>query len=205
MDDILARFEYLVKAKGVKVFVIDPFNRIETDQDYTHDKLLYIKKTLNKIISFVKKNDALLFLIAHPTKLQKMKDGKYPMATMYDISGSADFFNMTSYGISVRREQDDDTLEFLSYGQVAIIKAKVNETMGSTGVWEFRYNINNGRYVSENEKDGMPNYDNTNWVTKEEQPEPVKEKPLPMMTVQSAFDAPQSSTGSDDWLEEFEY
>ena len=54
LDDILAKFEYLVRAKGVKVFVIDPFNRIETDQDYLHDKLLYIKKTLKKIISFVK-------------------------------------------------------------------------------------------------------------------------------------------------------
>jgi len=165
LDDILTRFEYLVKAKGVKVFVIDPFNRIETDQEYTFDKLLFIKKTLKKIISFVKRNDALLFLIAHPTKLQKLANGKFPIATMYDISGSADFYNMTSYGISVRREQDDSTLEPLTYGQVAISKAKLNETMGSTGIWEYRYNINNGRYASEN-INGKVDFDNYNWITK---------------------------------------
>lgn len=184
LDDILAKFEYLVRAKGVKVFVIDPFNRIETDQDYLHDKLLYIKKTLKKIISFVKKNDCLLFLIAHPTKLQKTKEGKFPMASMYDISGSADFFNMTSYGISVRREQDDETLEFLSYGQVAISKAKLNETMGSTGIWEFRYNINNGRYITDN-KNKEVDFDNSNWITKKEYIEP---KIIPA-TLSQAFDA----------------
>ena len=183
LDDILAKFEYLVRAKGVKVFVIDPFNRIETDQDYLHDKLLYIKKTLKKIISFVKKNDCLLFLIAHPTKLQKSKDGKFPMASMYDISGSADFFNMTSYGISVRREQDDKTLEFLTYGQVAISKAKLNETMGSTGVWNFRYNINNGRY-SIDDKNETLNFDNSNWITKAD----YKEPKLPTPTLSQAFD-----------------
>lgn len=183
LDDILAKFEYLVRSKGVKVFVIDPFNRIETDQDYLHDKLLYIKKTLKKIISFVKKNDCLLFLIAHPTKLQKTKEGKFPMASMYDISGSADFFNMTSYGISVRREQDDETLEFLSYGQVAISKAKLNETMGSTGIWEFRYNINNGRYITDN-KNKEVDFDNSNWITKKEYIEP---KIIPV-TLSQAFD-----------------
>lgn len=186
LDEILSKFEYLVKAKGCKVFVIDPFNRIETDQDYSFDKLLYIKKVLKKIISFVKKNDALLFLIAHPTKLQKNKDGKYPIASMYDISGSADFNNMTSYGISVRREQKDETLEFLSHGQVAISKAKLNETMGNTGIWDFRYNVNNGRYMTDkfNEKN---DYDDSNWITKEELKPPEPEQ-LPFIDPDQAFE-----------------
>ena len=187
LDEILARFEYLVKAKGCKVFVIDPFNRIETDQDYMHDKLLYIKKVLKKIISFVKRNDALLFLIAHPTKLQKRTDGKYPIATMYDISGSADFNNMTSYGISVRREQDDTTLQFMSYGQISISKAKLNETMGDTGIWEFRYNVNNGRYCTDDKNNPEIPFDNTNWITKEEYK--VDEKPLPFVDPDDAFES----------------
>lgn len=184
LDEILLRFEYLVKAKGCKAFVIDPFNRIETDQDYTFDKLLFIKKTLKKITTFAQKHDALIFLIAHPTKLQKTKDGKFPVATMYDISGSADFFNMTSYGISVRREQDDETLAFMSHGQVAISKAKVNETMGDTGIWEFRYNINNGRYMTDEINNS---FDNSNWVTKQENKEPEK-TPLPIITPEQAFE-----------------
>ena len=198
LDDILKKFEYLVKAKGCKTFVIDPFNRIETDQDYSHDKLLYIKKTLQKITSFVQRNDALLFLIAHPTKLQKTKEGKYPIATMYDISGSADFFNMTSYGISVRREQDDDTLEFLTYGQVAISKAKLNETMGDTGIWEWRYNVNNGRYITDDKNNPTGDFDNKNWITKlDNKKEP--EKPLPQINPSDAFES------DEDWENGFEF
>lgn len=198
LDDILKKFEYLVKAKGCKTFVIDPFNRIETDQDYSHDKLLYIKKTLQKITSFVQRNDALLFLIAHPTKLQKTKEGKYPIATMYDISGSADFFNMTSYGISVRREQDDDTLEFLTYGQIAISKAKLNETMGDTGIWEWRYNVNNGRYITDDKNNPTGDFDNKNWVTKlDNKTEPPK--PLPQINPSDAFES------DDDWENSFEF
>ena len=186
LDEILARFEYLVKTKGCKTFVIDPFNRIEVEQDDLNNERLFIKKVLKKLDNFVKKNDVLLFLIAHPRKLEKNKTtGKFPMPSMYDISGSADFNNMTSYGISVRREQDDETLEFLSYGQVSISKAKLNETMGSTGVWEFRYNINNGRYITD-KKDNTNDFDNSNWITKTEYKEEIK--PVPMATTQQAFE-----------------
>lgn len=190
-DEILARFEYLVKAKGCKAFVIDPFNRIEQEAQHSDNERLFIKKTLGKMISFAKKTDSLLLLIAHPTKLQKNKDnGKFPMPTMYDISGSADFWNMVDYGISVRREQDDETKKFLTFGQVNIAKTKYNKTMGSTGLWEFRYNIQNGRYTSENASDGLPQYDNSNWITKEEYNEPPPQ-PLPQMSVQSAFSLPE--------------
>ena len=159
-----------MKAKGVKTFVIDPFNRIEQGAEYG-TKMEFIQKSLGKFIQFAKTTDSLVLLIAHPTKLKKEeRSGKFPMATAYDISGSADFFNMPSYVISVRREQDDETLEFLSYGQIGISKAKHNETMGTTGMWKFRYNINNGRYSCDEQTE--INFDNSNWITKQEYIEP---------------------------------
>ena len=189
-DEILKKFEYLVKAKGVKMFVIDPFNRIEQGANYG-TQMQFIQKTLGKLISFCRKTDSLLFLVAHPTKLRKNeKNGKFPIATAYDISGSADFWNMPSYVISVRREQDDETLEFLTYGQVVISKAKVNETMGDTGIWNFRYNINNGRYITD-DKEKSCNFDNTNWITKEEYKEPEEPK-LQALNPYEAFGMPKN-------------
>ena len=189
---ILSKFEYLVKANGVKVFVIDPFNRIEQTAEYGN-QIQFIQKTLGKFISFAKKTDSLLILIAHPTKLKKMDNGKFPMPSLYDVSGSADFFNMTSYGISVRREQKDD-LSFENFGQVAVTKAKINETMGDTGIWDFRYNINNGRYIHD-AKDNTNDFDNSNWITKEDyaEPEATQEKPLPKLNPAEA------------WEDEFDY
>lgn len=182
-DSIIDKFKYLVKAKGTKIFIIDPFNRIEQGAEYG-TKMEFIQKTLGKFISFAKNTDSLVLLIAHPTKLKKEeKTGKFPMATAYDISGSADFFNMPSYVISVRREQDDETLEFLSYGQIGISKAKHNETMGNTGVWNFRYNINNGRYSCDESVE--VNYDNSNWITKQEYKEHIEK--IKSITLGEAF------------------
>jgi len=91
-------------------------------------------------------------------------------------------------------------MEFLSHGQVAISKAKLNETMGKTGVWEFRYNINNGRYVSDIMDDRATVYDNSNWITKEDYKEPDKvEYKVPTASIQDAF-------GDDEkFYEEFPY
>lgn len=198
-DEILARFEYLVKAKGCKAFVIDPFNRIEAEASHSENERLYIKKTLGKLISFAKRTDSLLLLIAHPTKLRKDEKGKFPMPSMYDISGSADFWNMVDYGIAVRREQDEQG-KFLTFGQVNIAKTKYNETMGSTGLWNFRYNINNGRYVWDDiDTAASPIHDNSNWITKEEYKEP-EEKPLPLISIQQAF-----SSEDTNWEDEFDY
>lgn len=199
-DEILKKFEYLVKAKGVKVFVVDPFNRIEQGANYG-TQMQFIQKTLGKLISFCRKTDSLLFLVAHPTKLRKNeKNGKFPIATAYDISGSADFWNMPSYVISVRREQDDETLEFLTYGQVVISKAKVNETMGDTGIWNFRYNVNNGRYITD-DKEKSCNFDNTNWITKEEYKEPEEPK-LQALNPYEAFGMPKNNLFCKDGTEQ---
>lgn len=189
LDEILSRFEYLVKTKGCKTFVIDPFNRIEVEQDNLNNERLFIKKVLKKLDNFVKKNDVLLFLIAHPRKLEKNKtNGKFPMPSMYDISGSADFNNMTSYGIAVRREQDDESLEFLTYGQVSISKAKFNETMGDTGVWDFRYNINNGRYITDLKSENNITFDNLNWITKQDFDSDFEKEELPTIPLDLAFE-----------------
>ena len=183
-ENIIKKFEYLVKAKGVKYFVVDPFNRIETGADYGNERL-FIKKTIQKFIQFAKITNSNVFIVAHPTKLRKdEKTGKFPIATAYDISGSADWWNMMSYVISVRREQDDETLKFLTYGQVVISKAKVNETMGATGIWNFRYNVNNGRYVTDDRETELK-FDNDNWITREQYKEPEE----PKLTALNPYDA----------------
>lgn len=162
VDDILKKFEYLVKKKGVKNCVIDPFNRIERSNGA--DKLDYIAGVLIKLSNFAKKHDVLIHLVAHPKKLDKDKGGFYPMATMYDISGSADFWNMSDYGISVMRTQDPETKKFLTYGTIATQKVKFKH-LGRTDAIGFKYNYNNGRY--ESEQSIIDDWDYSNWIKKE--------------------------------------
>ncbi|WP_394264986.1 DnaB-like helicase C-terminal domain-containing protein [Bergeyella zoohelcum] len=164
VDDILKKFEILVKRKGIKICVIDPFNRIDKPTGF--DKLDAISQILIKLSNFAKKHDVLMILVAHPKKLQKDKDGFYPMPTMYDISGSADFWNMADYGVGIMREQDAETKKFLNHGTIAIQKVKL-KNLGKTDAICYKYNYNNGRYESENSI--ISDWDNSNWVTKKYQ------------------------------------
>lgn len=49
------------------------------------------------------------FIVAHPAKPQKDKDGGFKDVTLYDINGSAAWKNKCDFGIIVRRDADNAT------------------------------------------------------------------------------------------------
>ncbi|MBL7739831.1 MAG: toprim domain-containing protein [Chitinophagaceae bacterium] len=105
IDGILSKMRELVVRFGIKGAIIDPWNYIEHKVPAGQTETQYISETLTLIKEFCIKNDVHLFLVAHPRKLIKdQKTGQYPVATMYDVSGSAHFFNKTDNGISIHRD-----------------------------------------------------------------------------------------------------
>jgi twinkle protein len=51
-----------------------------------------------------------LIVVAHPAKLQRQKDGRIPVPTLYDIADSAHWHNKPDVGVIVHRMDDDRTL-----------------------------------------------------------------------------------------------
>lgn len=49
-----------------------------------------------------------MFLVAHPTKLQKKDNGEYPVPTPYDINGSANFRNKADNCLAVWRSYSNN-------------------------------------------------------------------------------------------------
>ena len=97
--------------------------------------------------------------MAHPTKMQKNKDGEPEIPSLYDISGSANFYNKADFGIVVHRNRLDNTVE------VYVKKVKFRH-LGECGTALFKYNLNNGRYVPYT--NGIePVWDNDNHIQKE--------------------------------------
>lgn len=139
LETILDRAKFLVRRKGIKALVIDPYNRLEGEQG-NRSETLYISQTLDKLTNFAQRNDILIILMAHPTKLPKNKDGVIETPTLYDISGSANFFNKADFGIVVHRDRINNTTE------VHVQKVKFKH-LGECGTAIFKYNLNNGRYV----------------------------------------------------------
>lgn len=158
LDTILALAKALVRRKGIKALIIDPYNRLENEQG-GQNETQYVSTVLDKLTNFAQQNDVLVILMAHPTKLTKNKDGVYEAPTLYDISGSANFFNKTDFGLVVHRNRLNNTVE------VHVKKVKFRH-LGECGTALFRYNLNNGRYQPFTE--GIePQWDNSNHIQKD--------------------------------------
>lgn len=155
VDTILERAKFLVRRRGIKSLVIDPYNRLENEQG-NRNETQYISQLLDRLTNFAQQNDILVVLMAHPTKMCRNKDGQIEVPTLYDISGSAHFFNKCDFGIVVHRDRINERVE------VRVSKVKFRH-LGVVGTAYFKYNLNNGRYTPVPEIEGDPiQWDNSN-------------------------------------------
>lgn len=155
IDNILSSVKSLVRKKGIKGFVIDAWNKL--DHQYTQNETKYISEQLDKLAMFCERQKVHLFLVAHPTKIQKDKStGLYEIPNLYNISGSANFYNKTANGMTIYRNFAENITE------VYIQKVKFKH-WGKVGCVHMAWDFNNGRYYK-----GTP--DNTNWLNDKEKP-----------------------------------
>ena len=155
-ETILIKAKYLVKKRGIKILVIDPYNKIEHLRERGESETEYISRFLDKVTTFAKQMNVLVFLVAHPRKIDKNKEtGLYNKPNLYDINGSANFYNKCDYGLSVFREYSNNTVT------VDFIKVKFRH-LGEGGAVTLRYNYNNGRY--ERDDYSVDKWDNTNYL-----------------------------------------
>jgi len=139
LDNILEKSKKLVLKYGINALIIDPWNTIE-HQHGSESETNYISAQLAKITSFMQRYKVHIFLVAHPTKVGKDKlTGKYEVPTLYNISGSANFFNKAFNGFTVYRDYEKNTTT------VYIQKIKFKH-QGKVGAVEFVYDIISGRY-----------------------------------------------------------
>lgn len=126
---------------GKKVaVVIDPWNEMDHARPSNMTETEYISQTLSYIRQFAREWKIHIFLVAHPTKLSKDKDGKYPICRLWDISGSAHWNNKADNGITVHRD-------VVNGGPVQIHVLKIRfKHIGKPGVVELNYDYVTGRY-----------------------------------------------------------
>lgn len=163
LTKILKKGEELVKRKGIRCLVIDPYNKVR----YKEGKKLsindYTNEYLNKIDNFCKKHDVLVILVAHPTKPEKV-DGKLLPPTFYDVKGGGEFYDMSPHGLLVHRDRTEEGM-LNNRVMIKVLKVKFANLGTNDASTDFAWNVNNGRY--ESLKDGDPVWDNTNWLTKD--------------------------------------
>lgn len=170
LDSILAHVKRLKATNGVDAFVIDAWNKLE--HKYGQSETKYIGESLDKLGTFCEENNVHCFLVAHPTKILKNKDTQmYEIPNLYNISGSANFYNKTDNGITVYRNFQKEQTE------VYIQKVKFSH-WGEVGNVVFNYHLDSGRYIQNNESVN-------NWLEKEA--EIKEEEPKFLATLTDAF------------------
>ena len=136
LETVLRKGAELVKRKGIKCLVIDPFNKIRDIDAKTEDVNRYTMEYLTKIETFAKKFDVLVFIVAHPTKMYKGSDGKIEEPNMYNIKGGGEWYDASYHGILVHRDYENKTVK------AKVLKVKF-QNLGENGAeahftWEPR-------------------------------------------------------------------
>jgi len=136
LEAVLRKGAELVKRKGIKCLVLDPFNKIRDVDAKSDDVNRYTMDYLAKIESFCKKYDVLTFIVAHPTKMYKGSDGKMEEPTMYNIKGGGEWYDASYHGLLVHRDYEAKTTK------VKVLKVKF-QNLGENGAeshftWEPR-------------------------------------------------------------------
>lgn len=166
INSVLERGKYLIRKKGIKAFVIDPFNALTDKERTTQKQDEYISDFLQKIRWFARKYDVGMFIVMHPTKQQKLESGLYPVCDLYACKGASEIYDKADIGITVWRNEQGN------YAEVHVTKMKFRH-LGAKGHATFVFNINNGRYLPVRNVEGRGadtgfdelEWDNSNWIT----------------------------------------
>ena len=140
LESVLKKGAELVKRKGIKCLVIDPFNKVR-DVGSSDDVNRYTMEYLQKIEIFAKKYDVLVFIVAHPTKMYKTQDGKIEEPTMYNIKGGGEWYDASYHGILVHRDYEAKTVK------AKVLKVKF-QNLGENGAEaHFKWEPSSGCFI----------------------------------------------------------
>jgi twinkle protein len=143
LESVLRKGAELVKRKGIKCLVIDPFNKVRDVDCKTEDVNRYTMEYLTKIEIFAKKYDVLVFIVAHPTKMYKGQDGKIEEPTMYNIKGGGEWYDASYHGLLVHRDYEAKTVK------CKVLKVKF-QNLGENGAEaHFKWEPRSGCFIPE--------------------------------------------------------
>ena len=141
LEAVLKKGAELVKRKGIKCLVIDPYNKVKMkgagDLSITDATMEY----LAKIEAFAKKYDVLVVIVAHPTKMYKKDDGTIDEPTMYNIKGGGEWYDASYHGLLVHRNYTNNTVK------VKVLKVKFQNLGENQAEAHFKWNHASGDYM----------------------------------------------------------
>lgn len=127
-----------------QVFCLDPWNEVE-HQFNRESETQYIERALRQLLRKMRRLNLVLIIAAHPTKINEGEK-----ATLYKISGSANWKNKCQHGIIIHKEHKDSNSV-----EIHVEKSKDWETMGIPGkvYLEFKRDFCDYEFISYNDEE----------------------------------------------------
>lgn len=137
IQDLLAKAKGLVFQRGIHALILDPWNEFDHRRASGLSETEHVSSSLGLLRRFARNHGVHVWVVAHPAKLQKNMDDKYPVPRPYDISGSAHWYNRADNCLSVWR----DTADPEKRNDVEIHVQKIrNKYVGTVGMATLTWN-----------------------------------------------------------------
>ena len=141
-EDILNNIEESIKGgKKIDMVLIDPWNEMESYRPIRMSETDYIGICLRDARRMARKLNISFWIVCHPAKpAQKNNNGEYNAPDMYDLAGSAHWYNKSDNAFILHRQNLNDTNCLL------MIKKIKNRHYGMPGEVSFEFIPSSGRF-----------------------------------------------------------
>ena len=126
IENVLKKGSELVKRKGIRCLVIDPYNKVRMAAGKGLSIPDYTMEYLSLVDAWSKKYDCLVVLAAHPRKMNRKEDGEFDEPNFYDVKGGGEFYDMSYHGLSIYRDFTK------KHTKVKVLKCKF-QNLGTNG------------------------------------------------------------------------
>ena len=141
LDSVLEKGAELVKRKGIKCLVIDPYNKVKMHGSNSMSIPDATMEYLTRVEAFAKKYDVLVIVVAHPTKMYKKEDGTLDEPNMYNIKGGGEWYDASYHGLLVHRDYAKGTVK------VKVLKVKFQNLGENQAEAHFKWYKVSGNYL----------------------------------------------------------
>lgn len=143
IPDLLSKARGLVFQRGIRGLILDPWNEFDHKRAPGLSETEHVSSSLGLLRRFARTNGVHVWVVAHPAKLQKNLDDKYPVPRPYDISGSAHWYNRADNCLSVWRDTSDEQLR--NFVEIHVQKIR-NKHVGTIGMIQLQWDYICGRF-----------------------------------------------------------
>ena len=170
LQSICKYISYLVKTENIFGYVIDAYNKLDNEAPGYMSETKFIESQLDYLVDFNTYYNVHGWIVAHPTKLAKDRNGNYLMPSLYDIKGTSAWNERADIGVIIHRykfaaltegethemEEENDDLKYKAK-DITITYLKVEkirfEEIGTEGIIRLDFLKYNNFRINKKDKD----------------------------------------------------